>query len=215
MDSNFNMEFRKASINDNLEEIAELLYRTDPYIYPYWFGSLDNCKKELSVLLKEKKFFFNVNNLYIAIDRKNKKIVGVVCVVDKGIDLSYDYSKLESINDRYKYTIENYVKGLIQEVEQSDFVYISNVCVHPDYRGKHIGSLMMKQIIQVYKNQYVNEIVLDVLADNPGAIKLYQNMGFEQIGEIFEGFNGPDLKKPDVFSMKAKLKRQKDTVVEE
>ena len=199
------VEFRKASVNDNLEEIAELLYRTDQYIYPYWFETLEKCKKELSKLMLEDKFFFNINNLYVMVDNTNKKVIGVVCIVDKRVDLSYNYEELEKVNDRYNFTINNYVKGLIDEVSRSDFVYISNVCVHPNYRGMHIGSIMMKNIIEIYKKQYFKEIVLDVLADNPGAVKLYQNMGFEQFSDIFEGFNDPMLEKPDVFSMKLKL----------
>ena len=42
MEQQIEMEFRKANEDDNLEEIAELLYLTDQYIYPYWFGSLEN-----------------------------------------------------------------------------------------------------------------------------------------------------------------------------
>ena len=39
-----------------------------------------------------------------------------------------------------------------------------------------------------------------------GAIKLYQNLGFQQSSEIFDGFNNPVLEKPKVFSMKNDLK---------
>ena len=67
---------------------------------------------------------------------------------------------------------------------------------------------MRKKIIDIYKSKYFNEIVLDVLSDNLGAINLYKNMGFEQISKIFKGFNGPLLEKPDVFSMKVKLKQE-------
>ena len=207
MNSDFSLEFRKATINDSLEEIAELLYLTDLYIYPYWFGNLHSCKKEMSKLLLEDKFFFNINNIYVMVDNQNDRIVGIVCVVDKNVDLSYDYSKLEKINDRYEYTINNYVKGLIDEVKKSNFVYISNVCVHFDYRGKHIGSLMMKEIKEIYMKKYFEEIVLDVLADNSSAIKLYQNMGFKQTSDIFEGFNDPKKSKLDVFTMSTKLRK--------
>lgn len=200
-----NMEFRKATEYDKLEEIAELLYRTDPYIYPYWFSSLDNCKKELSKLLLEDKFFFNINNLYIMIDNYNNRIIGVICVVDKDVDLNYDYDKLEKVNKRYEFTINNYIKELIKEVKNAQFAYISNVCVHPDYRGKHVGSMMLKHVIEICKKEYFEEIALDVIADNFGAIKLYQNLGFEQSSEIFDGFNDPELEKPKVFSMKNKL----------
>lgn len=205
MKNDLSLEFRKAMTSDNLEEIAELLYYTDPYIYPYWFGCLENCKKELSSLLLEDKFFFNINNLYVMKDTTNNKIVGVIYVVDKDVDLSYDYSELEKKNERYNYTINNYVKGLIEEVRGSAFVYISNVCVHSSYRGMHIGSLMMKQLMEIYKQKYFNEIVLDVLADNPGAIRLYQNMGFERVGNVFSGFNNPEKGQPEVFTMRADL----------
>lgn len=205
MNNKLQFEFRKAHDTDNLEQIAELLYRTDKYIYPYWFGSLDNCKKELSKLLLEDKFFFNINNLYLMVDNINNIIIGVVCVVDKSVDLNYDYSKLEKVNDRYKFTINNYIKTLIEEVREAEFAYISNVCVHPEYRGKHIGSMMVKRVIEIYRKKCFDELSLDVLADNSGAIKLYQNLGFEQSSEIFKGFNDPLLQKPDVFSMKNDL----------
>lgn len=194
---------RRANINDNFKKIAELLYKTDPYIYPYWFGSLKNCINELTPLLLEKKFFFYYKNLFVAI--KDNNIVGVVCIVDKSTDLNYDYSKLKSYNERYCFTIVNYIEGLIKEVENADFAYISNVCVDEHYRGMHIGNYMVNTIIEIYKNDMFKKIVLDCLADNPGAIKLYQNLGFEKFTEIFKGFNNPKKEKPDVFSMMADL----------
>lgn len=193
---------RKPRKDDNLGKISELLYKTDPYIYPYWFGSLDNCINELTPLLLEDKFFFNISNLYVAIDKDSNEIVGVVCITDKSVDLDYDYSKLISVNDRYKFTIENYVLALVKEVKESSFAYISNVCVDENYRGRHIGNYMLSSIINVYKKKFFKEIVLDVLADNPSAISLYERLGFEKFSELFEGFNDPSMSKPDVFSMK-------------
>ena len=195
---------RKAKKDDNLEKISELIYNTDPYIYPYWFKSLNNCVKELSPLLLEDKFFFNINNLYVA--TYNDSIIGVVCIIDKNANLNYDYSKLIEKNENYKFTIENYIYGLIDEVKESNFAYISNVCVDEKYRGQHIGNYMLNKIIEIYKDKLYDEIVLDVLAQNPSAIKLYQNLGFKQFTEIFSGFNDPKKERPQVFSMKNKLK---------
>lgn len=197
-----NMVFRKATYDDDLEKISELLYYTDDYIYPYWFCSVENCKKELSPLLVKDKFFFNVNHLYIA--EKDSVIVGLVCIVDKSTDLSFDYEELGKINERYEFTIENYIKGLIEEIENSDiayFAYISNVCVDPNYRDLHVGTFLLENLIKEYKNKMYDAIVLDVLADNPRAIHLYQKMGFKQEGDIFSGFNDPNEDKPDVFTM--------------
>lgn len=199
------IDVRKATAEDDLQKISELLYETDPYIYPYWFGSLENCKKELPSYLVEDKFFFNVNHLYVGISNTTNEIVGVVCILDKTVDLDYDYSELKKVNERYCFTIVNYIEELIKEVKNSNFAYISNVCVDSDCRGQHIGNQMVSEIIEICKDKLLKEVVLDVLADNPAAIKLYQNLGFEQFTEIFEGFNNPRKVKPDVFSMKATI----------
>ena len=60
MNNELNLEIRKASLEDDLLRIAELLYKTDPYIYPYWFETLDKCTKELSELLQVDKFIFAI-----------------------------------------------------------------------------------------------------------------------------------------------------------
>ena len=161
--------------------------------------------KELTPLLLEDKFFFNINNLYVAYSNDANEIIGVTCIVDKSVDLNYDYDKLKKVNDRFKFTIENYIEGLIKEVKESEFAYISNVCVDEKYRGMHIGNQMISTIIDIYKERLFKEIVLDVIAANPGAIKLYQNLGFEQFTELFKGFNDPNKEKPEVFSMKNEL----------
>ena len=198
-----NIEFRKATANDDLAKIAELLYYTDDYIYPYWFGSLENCKKELTPLLLENKFFFNINNLYIAV--KDNIVLGVVCIVDKKTDLSYDYSELLNKNERYNFTITNYIMELIDEVKNAKYAYISNVCVDPNYRDLHIGTFLLDNLIREYKEKMYKEIVLDVLADNPRAIHLYEKMGFKQDGDIFPGFNNPNEARPDVFTMRNRI----------
>ncbi len=198
-----NLEFRKAMASDDLEKIAELLYYTDDYIYPYWFGSVENCRKELTPLLTQDKFFFNINNIYVAV--KDNTILGIVCITDKNTDLDYDYEELRKVNERYAFTIDNYIKGLIEEVKNADFAYISNVCVDPNSRGLHIGTFLIDSLIKEYKSKMFNEIVLDVLADNPAAIHLYEKMGFEKSSDIFPGFNDPEKSKPDVFSMKNKI----------
>ena len=196
---------RKPTKDDNLEKISELLYKTDPYIYPYWFETLDNCLRQLTPLLLEDKFFFNINNLYVALNVDTNEIVGVICITDKSVNLDYDYSKLKIVNDRYRFTVENYIEALVKEVKESSFAYISNVCVDEKYRGRHIGNFMISKIIDIYKDKLFREIVLDVLEDNPGAIGLYEKLGFEKFSDIFEGFNAPNSDKPNVFSMKKNI----------
>lgn len=202
--SKSNLIVRRPTKDDDLKKIAELLYKTDYYIYPYWFETLDKCMEELPPLLLEDNFFFSLNHLYIALS--DDVIVGLVCILDKSMDLSYDYEELKNKNERYKFTIENYVEGLVKEVEEANFVYISNVCVDENYRGQHIANDMLTAVMDIYKKRLYDHVVLDVLAENPAAIKLYQNLGFKQFTEIFSGFNDPKKEKPEVFSMEVKMK---------
>lgn len=200
---------RKANENDNLERISELIYNVDPYIYPYWFENLENCKKVLPKLILEDNFIFNIETIYIAINSDNDEIIGLSSIVDKYTSLEYDYEKLSSNNSNVKYTIEKYIKPMIENIKTKNIATITNMCVKKEYRNMHIGYKLLKTVIEEYINNNDNDIEyieFDVLAHNPSAIKLYQNLGFKQISDIEEGFNGSNMKKPEVILMSLKIK---------
>ena len=81
---------RSASNNDNLERIAELIYKTDPYIYPYWFENIDNCKKMLPVLMKQDGFIFNLKNIDVAVEKDSNEILGIICSYKNSDNLNFD-----------------------------------------------------------------------------------------------------------------------------
>lgn len=200
---------RKATKNDDLERISELIYNVDPYIYPYWFENLENCKKVLPKLILEDNFIFNIETIYIAINSDNNEIVGLSSIVDKYSILEYDYEKLSTNNDNIKYTIENYIKPMIENIKTKNIATITNMCVKKEYRNMHIGYKLLKNVIDEYINNNDNDveyIEFDVLAHNPSAIKLYRNLGFVQISDIEEGFNGNNMEKPEVILMSLKIK---------
>ncbi len=169
---------RKVTPEDNFEDIAELIYETDDYIYPYWFhDSKEECKNILVPEMKKKGFFFNYESLYVAVHKKFNKIVGLVCIILPETDLQYDYSSLKSISDHSAFTIDNYIMELINEVKELQIPYISNVVVHHAFRGMKIGSIMLNYVISNVKHIY-RKLLLDVLSDNKAAIRLYEKLGF-------------------------------------
>lgn len=188
------IHFRRANINDNMEEIANLIYYTDPYIYPFWFDNdiqkcVDFMKKEI---LKE-GFIFNYNNLYVAHHKTLNKIVGVICALDKSVNLDYDYSSLEKVNEKYKITIEKYIKPILEEVEEfeNNAIYIPNVCIDQTLRGKQIGTKLLGYFISQMEKQGYNRFALDCLLHNLPAKNLYHSLGFKEM-KLMNGFTGTD-----------------------
>ena len=196
--------FRRAKEDDDFSEIAKLIYDTDPYIYPFWFNNdIEAAINYLKERIKEDKYFFNYNNLYVAYDEDTEKIIGVICAVDKSVDLDYDYKKDQEINHNYYFTIENYIKELIKEVKENNFLYISNVCINRNYRGKKIGTHLLGYYIYQMEKAGFDEIALDCLLHNLRAKNLYHRFGFNEMKEIV-GFDGTDHSEVEVVSMKRK-----------
>lgn len=200
---------RKANKNDDLMRISELIYGVDPYIYPYWFRSLEECKQILPKLLLEDKFIFNIDTFYLAIDKNKERIIGIASLIDSYFGLDYDYTELLNYNDRFNYTINNYIKPMIDNIKLKNAACLTNMCVDKEYRNMHVGFKLLDAAINDYlNNEIVNETIeFDVLADNISAIRLYKHLGFVQIGGIEKGFNGPKLEPPNVIIMRKNINK--------
>lgn len=59
---------------------------------------------------------------------------------------------------------------------------IFSLAVHPSYQNKNIGSLLLKEIIRLFREMGILEIILEVRYDNEKAIKFYKKNGFFQFG---------------------------------
>src|SRR5919106_2261059 len=57
---------------------------------------------------------------------------------------------------------------------------IANVATHPDYRRRGIGRALTEQVMKQARDKKASAIWLHVRDDNPGAIKLYQDLGFQE-----------------------------------
>lgn len=198
-----NIFFRRAKLDDNFEQIAELIYDTDPFIYPFWFG---NNKSEairvLSNKIDDKGFVFHYDNLYVAYDMETNAIVGFICALDKSINFNYDYSELEKINSNYDFTIKNYIKPIIKDVVEYDdnSIYIINVCVKQNLRGKHIGTRLLGYFLSQMEEQGYDKFYLDCLLHNLRARNLYHSFSFREMKEVV-GFDGTDSSKVEVVAM--------------
>ncbi len=58
-------------------------------------------------------------------------------------------------------------------------LYIDDICVDENMRGKHIGKMLYEHVLEYAKENGFYNITLNVWNCNPGAIRFYEAMGFE------------------------------------
>lgn len=61
--------------------------------------------------------------------------------------------------------------------------YLTNVAVAPEYRRQGVGRALVTQLLTEAKQQRLAFVTLEVRASNVAAIALYQQLGFEPVGQ--------------------------------
>jgi ribosomal-protein-alanine N-acetyltransferase len=63
-----------------------------------------------------------------------------------------------------------------------DEAHITNVAVHPEYRGMKLGEQMMRQLMELAREWKAARMTLEVRASNIVAQNLYRKLGFVATG---------------------------------
>ena len=63
-----------------------------------------------------------------------------------------------------------------------DEAHITNVAVHPDYRRRGLGRLIMRTLMEEAARLGIERMTLEVRVSNRPAIRLYESLGFEEGG---------------------------------
>ncbi len=63
-----------------------------------------------------------------------------------------------------------------------DESHITNIAVHPDFRGKGIGRRLTEELLQVLSNLGAGYATLEVRVSNLRAQQLYRSLGFVSVG---------------------------------
>jgi len=69
---------------------------------------------------------------------------------------------------------------------------ILKVAVFPDHRGRGIASALLKAVVEELRLTHVGEVELVVDVDRPGAIKLYERVGFKIVRVVDMDYENAD-----------------------
>lgn len=83
--------------------------------------------------------------------------------------------------------------SLIPFRDKSKRIYlIANIAVHPDYRRRGIARILTQRAMQYGWGKRSSALWLHVRDDNPGAIKLYSDLGFQEVARRTTWVAKPD-----------------------
>ena len=181
---------------DNRRKIAELLYETDPYIYPAAFGSVENARACFP-------FYgvFDLNNLYVAL--KDGIVAGVAAVLsgeNERIDPLRCRTERPQLPDSFTTVCTEYLDTLPAANEEDR--YILCLSVDPACRRQGVGKALLEHLFGLYPEA---AFTLDVLQTNDAAKALYEKMGFVERSRQ-DGFS-LQKQKPAVISMRREPKQ--------
>jgi len=84
--------------------------------------------------------------------------------------------------------------GTIQAVaDRRVAAMIQNVGVVPGHRGAGLGSLLIARVVEACGRAGLARVCLEVTADNRGAVRLYERLGFRRIRTLYKTIDGEAL----------------------
>ena len=178
-----NLLCRPLNLQDDLRQVARLVYYTDDYVFPYLYDNdIAVCEKVVPNMIRGNTIY-NYKNIRVAVC--DDKIVGIVVYQRTPIKVGMDemcrcfFDAGVAVGSRFAKVYNEYYKLLNDEPEG---IYIANVCVDKRYRGMGVAKQMLGTFLSDDETYH-----LETVKANLGALHLYQGLGF-QIDCEYAGF---------------------------
>lgn len=177
---------RRLTKNDDFTKVAELIYTTDKSLFPYIFGDKKRAIPVIKRLMELGNNTFSFNNTICYIE--DNEIKGILVgynprFIDEDKEIA-DYKKVFSFWELLQIYFKHINLKPLFNYKSYYGLYIQNVCVDKNFRGKGIGSKLIERYLEFAKRYNYTSVLLDVSMYNKKAKKLYEQKGFNVIEEI-------------------------------
>jgi len=86
-----------------------------------------------------------------------------------------------------------------------DESHILNLCIQPEWQRRGLGVRLIQRLLSVAREHGAETAFLEVRVGNQAAFKLYQGLGFVQVGERRDYYPAPGDKREDALVMSLEL----------
>lgn len=166
---------RKLQDGDDLNQVAKLIYLTDPYVYPNWFDTIQDGIKVIGQMISLPTLY-NKENITVAV-MPDGFIAGII--VSKQTPFIEDINYIKKAFDLAKVQIDKRTDFVFDAYYSKmgaaeDGYYIANVAVDDGFRKRGIAAAMMHGLLDGQKY-----CTLECVIANTGSWRLYQRLGFK------------------------------------
>ena len=119
-----------------------------------------------------------------------RKIRNDVFFEEIGISKSELFDKFDETSDHFLFLDQNCVIGSVRLRQIENIIKLERMAIYGKFRKQNFGYDAIRQIIDHYKEEQFEKIILDSIYDIRG---FYKKCGFTEVGQIFDRVGLPHI----------------------
>ena len=96
-------------------------------------------------------------------------------------------------------------RGFVLAREAAGEAEVLTIAVHPSWQGRGLGRLLMEALLRELYARRATELFLEVDEGNVPALRLYERLGFREVGRREAYYGGPDGPSANALNLRLDL----------
>lgn len=185
-----NIKFRPATLDDNLRQIARLIFQSNTEVYRLWRPTEQSFAQFIEPWFCVEGFLYHYKNLCIATEYNDRFPLAVIAGLDSKPKPHFNYETY--FDDKgSEFVISQYIKDILSVrafLPESETI-ITAFCVEPAVRGYGLGQELLEYYMRRMQKRGSTAFRLDFNTNNQPMTQLCEKRGFRQIGEKINHFD--------------------------